>query len=705
MNRFGIFSPVIFRKDIPSILMNEAYSPDSRNVRIRDGVVVRTRMRDVTLTRTQYPIASCTISCPTTGTISIAGVHDTEFAVSSTIAILRSDLTAGTITNVGSFDVTAITTAGSGSYTVATVSGTMTSATVAVDDIMFKSTGASSTTGEVLTPDGNPVLKYGTLSQQINGIVIETLFAFTKAHVYRWKTDDQTWTTVHTCASDCTYWSVLPYNNKMLATNGVDVPLVWTAYETPFLPMTSGTAKVSSGTCTVSGTICTLGVITSTSAVVSGDYLHRNSDTRAYRVASATSTTITLTETYEGSYPLSTTAFVVYDGSRGPKMTDTKFIRTAAHIYSFENHVFLGRITVYDSETGNTAYYLGGIAWSALGDEFNWLISSNDAGAWNSSSDATTYYLPGADYVSGFGAVDGTLIIFKEGSIHSLWSVSTALIWNTQQLDSIVGCKAPDSIIADAKKHLYFFATDMSIREIRGTKLSIPLRPIMQDVPVDLVPGIRSLYVRENQELWWAIPTPVDGVAPDANNVVIAYDTETQIWSEMIFPVTAFGQYSNQFEYTWDTLPYLTWDSWPGTWDGAQLSSDWPMDLAGGANGETYLLHSSNTDIGEVYSGTLVITTDLAGKQKLGDYKRVQAIEILASCGSSTDEMTVEIRSDGGSFVSVGTISLYQSSQPQYVRKRLSFDIRGEAFEIRFTAGNYFEFLGCIFDFVMAGQQ
>lgn len=90
---------------------------------------------------------------------------------------------------------------------------------------------------KTITPDGYPIIKY---HRYVNANDEETLFVFTKAHIYVWSESSNEFTLLHTCASDCTEWSVVSYNAQVIATNNVDKVLTWVAAT----PTTSFTALV-----------------------------------------------------------------------------------------------------------------------------------------------------------------------------------------------------------------------------------------------------------------------------------------------------------------------------------------------------------------------------------------------------------------------------------------------------------------------------
>jgi len=74
------------------------------------------------------------------------------------------------------------------------------------------------------TTDANPIIHY---HRHFDNAGTEYLFSFTKAHVYRWRSDTKDYTTVFTCGSDCTLWDSVSFNGRVIITNNVDKVQVW----------------------------------------------------------------------------------------------------------------------------------------------------------------------------------------------------------------------------------------------------------------------------------------------------------------------------------------------------------------------------------------------------------------------------------------------------------------------------------------------
>ena len=90
----------------------------------------------------------------------------------------------------------------------------------------------------VQTTDGNPIIHFW---RHIAASGTEYVFVYTKAHVYIWNDTTKVYTTMFTCDSDCTTWSVVSIDGRVISTNNVDKVQVW-------LESTPGTVFAPLGT-------------------------------------------------------------------------------------------------------------------------------------------------------------------------------------------------------------------------------------------------------------------------------------------------------------------------------------------------------------------------------------------------------------------------------------------------------------------------
>jgi hypothetical protein len=95
-----------------------------------------------------------------------------------------------------------------------------------------------SNSAKVQTPDGNPIIR---IVRHVSAAGVEYVFAFTKAHIYKWDETNKQYDLFFTCGSDCTLWDTTIIDGKIIAVNGVDKVIVWdeTTPGTIFAPLGS----------------------------------------------------------------------------------------------------------------------------------------------------------------------------------------------------------------------------------------------------------------------------------------------------------------------------------------------------------------------------------------------------------------------------------------------------------------------------------
>lgn len=692
MERFGIFSPLYVRKDMPYALLSESLMPDARNIRIEDGVIIRQQGRgremygtygttqfDITAPSTVHAVNSITSG---TKTITISGDHHAEFLAGNIICV--SD-TAGQVSD-GHYSIASNATYGSGVTSI----------------VVTESITTGGAVGNVLSGAAT-IIKFYT---QVGGLTGDTefLFAFTANHAFLWDSLKRVWKLRHTTASAVTYWSVVSFNELMVLCNwgssgAVDKIMKWDPIASPYTVVST---DQSDKEIVVDGD--------HTSDLVAGIKIELSGTTDndgSYTIASSSlvggDTVIVVTETMPGSDWSGANAvvylrsFLAVQSSSGLDLdTGLNYIVGAKFLYVFENHLWLGYVKI-NSSTYPRANY-----WSDIGDvDSDTAWNSGDAGGWNGELNPSTAILPGSDFQSGFGEIEGSLIIFKEKSIHQVWIVTTDDVWNAQKISHVIGTSSPDSIVRDANGNLYFLASDMTFREIRLGNVSEPLAPMVRQLEPSLLSGVRSTFIGSLQEVWWAVPAMIGRTSPTANNALFQYSIKDSSWQVSDIAVSAFGAYIRQTAYTWDTLPYPTWEDWGGTWDDPYESAGHVIDLVSDYSGYAWAAHVSGNDAGSAFSAYFELGTDFANGSAAGLYKVLLEMRFLLEALGSTETATISISVDGGDYATIGTVPLYGNGLQL---RDLPCDVRGRRFRIKFTAANPFRFLGCIFGYEFDGE-
>ena len=220
MPEFGIIANAGVRQDVPHILINDAFSPRSENIRLHQGEARKIQGRLAELTEQQLT-GTCDVTngSPTvekaTGTVWFSsathypawGSDDLSAATGRTMTIDGVDYTIKSITDA---DTLVLDTNYAGS----------------TDTVAF-TIGTAGT--KAPSPDGNTIRHYHEDKYTIGGTEIEYLMAFTSDNIYLWDTTWYAWIlkTLSGGLNTATLWSTAVLNNDLVATNNVDFVIVW----------------------------------------------------------------------------------------------------------------------------------------------------------------------------------------------------------------------------------------------------------------------------------------------------------------------------------------------------------------------------------------------------------------------------------------------------------------------------------------------
>ena len=511
---------------------------------------------------------------------------------------------------------------------------------------------------KVQTLDGFPILHYHRFVRESDAK--EYLLAFTKAHIYYWNETTKTFgLAIFTCGSNCTEWHTRTFNNKVIATNNVDLVQVWnpsgiietislgsggtgyTALDVITIVQEGG----SLGTVTVN-TVDGAGVILTCTLLAKGSgYSVANGLAVTGGTGSDATINILLVDVFA---PLDTASGINYG-----TVEDPEYLTKAKYVEVYENYLFLG----YTYEAGTSLPQ--NVRWSDLLDEADW--KTGDAGGATIGS---------RDFITGLIKYKGFLIIFKQESVHQMWlTEASADIFNNKPLFTNLGCKASHSIVMDDKENLYFFASDNTFRHLLYGEISQTIDPIVKGIKSSLVDGIKSTFIEEYGQIWWAIPYG----ECSANNKIIKYK---QVWNQEDTAINAFGDYIKES----DAL-FLA-------------------DLGADTSGYTKKLHDSEAGSNASY---FVLSTDLTDKKGLSYYKRLEDLYIYVKKESS-GTLTIEIKRDNETtWQSIGTIDLTGSED--ILIQHLAPDIRGKTFLIKVSSNDHYRFLGMLFKFLIVGER
>lgn len=369
----------------------------------------------------------------------------------------------------------------------------------------------------------------------------------------------------------------------------------------------------------------------------------------------------------------------------------SEYIAKAKFINSYRNYLFLGNV-----ELGNGTRYQHHIYWSNIGEGV-----LADGFRQDQSKDAGYAHVSGrGEITGGFGQWQGYLVVFKRFSHRKFWYVTGDIPFEQDELSPDVGCAAPGSVGYDKDGELYYYGSDKSFRNISQGKISQGIDNTARNIKPSLLEEMRYTYIDEYDELRWAVPYGNDA---EANNKILVYK-EGRWDSDIDIAVTAFGKYSRQDEYLWDTLPFNSWDEWGwDSWDDVNASTDFPIDLCSDADGFTYELHGTYKDNKSAYNSSFVLTTDLADKTALPYFKRIHQIYVYIRKETS-GTLALYIKKDNEPyFQSIGSVSL--TGTQEILRARLAVDVRARHFLIKLLGTAKFNFIGMEFEFELAGER
>jgi len=389
--------------------------------------------------------------------------------------------------------------------------------------------------------------------------------------------------------------------------------------------------------------------------------------------------------------------FAVLDHANGLDTGSNQYITLAKFIHAFEDYLLVGNVTLAG------ATYPQNLYWCDKGDATNW-----------ASGNAGNMTVPGPDPLLAAEQINDFLLVFTGRSMDALWLVDSTLIFNRRRFHNSMGTYSPGSIVRDINERVYFIDNHKNIRRINSVMSSVPsiskaIDKTMRQIPDSLIADIRSTYVWDYDQIWWAIPY---GPEATTNDKVLCLDA-TGSWTKRDMPVSAFGEFEQKTVYTWVTIVNIlgegtdTWDDWSGAWNSAEPKADYRFDICGDYSGWTYNAHyGEQEDAGSSFTSYAVLSTDFSqqkGSRGLLYYKRLLKMTFFFyDEGGGTADIHIK-RDMERTWQSAGSVSLDGSTDILW--RDLNCDYRARHFLVKISAANPFRFIGMIFDYVPAGLR
>ena len=381
--------------------------------------------------------------------------------------------------------------------------------------------------------------------------------------------------------------------------------------------------------------------------------------------------------------------FVALDNADGINYEGTaKRLTSCKHITSYERYLILG----YTTEDGTV--YPQRERWGSLGtggDDIDFDQNGDgDAGA----KDFTT--TPG--FLMGFARHGYDLVIAKQDSMYRSWVVTADTVFEWDEYALKVGNLSADSLVNDKSGRLYWIASDLTIREIQTPwPISTATDITVKALNTEKAEFIQATYIDEYEEIWFAIPSGNS----DTNDTIVAFHPETGKSFIYKIPVRAFGDFTQQEAFTYDTLPYDTYEAWGAAWliyDTQRNIVGFPLDLASDYLGNTFDLHRGDKDDGSDFTGTLIISTTLTVRKSPRLFKRVNHGADLVFNRKSTGGANLYVKRDTEkSWQSLGEASFVDTDLPETVTVHIPFDKRAKTFQFKIESSDSMESLGMFF--------
>ncbi len=384
------------------------------------------------------------------------------------------------------------------------------------------------------------------------------------------------------------------------------------------------------------------------------------------------------------------------DTDNGIDIADgTTFLTKCKHITSYNGYLILGYTTedgtVHRQRERWAGFSTGG---STIDFDEN---GPSDAGA----KDFNT--TPGA--LMGFALHGDNLVISKDDSMHRSWLVTADTVFEWEEYTIKVGNLSADSLVNDKAGRLYWIASDLTIREINTpTPISTLADITVKGLNTAKSEFIQATYIDEFEDIWFSLPSG----SSDTNDTIVSFHPDSLRTVIHKFPVRAFGDYTQQEAFTYDTLPYgaiadggTGYPGWGIDWliyDTSRNRKGFPLDLASDYLGNTFDLHRADNDDGELFTGTLIFSTTLTTPKSLNLFKRVNnGVDLIFNRKSSGSATLYAKRDTEKSWQLLGTASFIDTDEPETIIVHVPFDKRAKSFQFKLESTGQMEFIGMIF--------
>ncbi len=372
-------------------------------------------------------------------------------------------------------------------------------------------------------------------------------------------------------------------------------------------------------------------------------------------------------------------------GASGIEITAGVYLTAAKFVYPYEGYLMLG------CTFENSAWCRRRVRWPDADDTTEW--NEDNAGDQGSHD-----LMDDEGFVNGFARWNTYLVIGGTKRMLRVGLVATDAVFQFERTGVALGCLAPDSMVNDKFGRLFFLASDLTLRELDSAQAIY--RPVEETVkninPVAAV-NARAFYYEDLDRIFWAVPSGTS----TTNDLLMEYSPEDGDFYYRDMAVSAFGTYTHTTSYTYDTLPYSTYEEWGASWgryDTNLNTTGAVIPLVGDYDGYTYEFSQSDTDAGATLTGELAFGSLFGGNPRM--YKRISepaTFTFQREPTGSTIDLYVR-RDTEVAWTYLGNFSLADSEDPETVWLDVPLDIRGRHLSFKAQSDNSFSFIGALFE-------
>lgn len=274
------------------------------------------------------------------------------------------------------------------------------------------------------------------------------------------------------------------------------------------------------------------------------------------------------------------------------------------------------------------------VRWSVFGQPENWTndVNGNGQAGSNDLADDVGFILWATPF-------NNYMCIYKERSIYLMQYVGPPTIFSFQRVINGIGIFAQRAV-ADLGDEHAFLGSD-NFYTFNGISIEPIGNPVKDFFFQDLDPGFRNrvqaFVVEEDNEVWWIYPsgaaTYADGTPHtlgDPDKAVV-WNYLNNTWAIRDNPGIHWFYYHQITQFTWQTIPDLSWSATSGAWNDKRFLANFPLNIAGLKDGSFIQYGGVFDKLGVAY--TKKLQTKFFDFGKPGVKKRLSYIDVQCATG------------------------------------------------------------------------